>query len=193
MEDNPDYWFRFNAPDSLFGAAQAVREQLARYIGAASGKDVVFVDNATGGMNAVLRSIRLPPTASILFLNVVYGAVRTTIQYVSQHDGQEAMEQVDVAVPSSSDAIVAAVKARLEANPQIKLASFSHITSIPAQILPVKRLAAACHEHGVLVVIDGAHALGQIPINVADIGADFYVANGHKWLYSPKGSAGIVL
>ena len=66
----------------------------------------------------------------------------------------------------------------LIANPAIRIASFSHITSVPAIILPVKQLTRLCKQHGVLVLIDGAHALGQIRIDVQDIGADFYVANG---------------
>ena len=56
-------------------------------------------------------------------------------------------------------------------------------------IMPVKRLAALCHEYGVLVLIDGAHAPGQTPVDVAEIDADFYVGDGHKWLFTPKGVA----
>ena len=69
------------------------------------------------------------------------------------------------------------------------LASFSHISSLPSAILPVKRLAALCHEHGVLVLIDGAHAPGQMAVDVKDVGADFYVGDGHKWMFTPKGVA----
>ena len=72
---------------------------------------------------------------------------------------------------------------------EIVLASFSHISSLPSAILPVKRLAALCHEHGVLVLIDGAHAPGQMAVDVKDVGADFYVGDGHKWMFTPKGVA----
>ena len=71
----------------------------------------------------------------------------------------------------------------------IKLAVISHITSTPAVIYPVKRLTALFHRYGVQVLVDGAHCLGHISIDVQDIDSDYYVANGHKWLYSPKGSA----
>jgi hypothetical protein len=67
--------------------------------------------------------------------------------------------------------------------------SFSHITSLPSIVLPVAELAAVCKAHGVLVLIDGAHALGQLPVNVTALGVDAWLGNGHKWLFSPKGSA----
>eukprot|EP00931_Biecheleriopsis_adriatica_P110476 TRINITY_DN84769_c0_g1_i1.p1 TRINITY_DN84769_c0_g1~~TRINITY_DN84769_c0_g1_i1.p1 ORF type:complete len:459 (-),score=72.10 TRINITY_DN84769_c0_g1_i1:63-1370(-) len=189
MEQQPDFWFRYGGPGTLLGELDRVRTRLARYINAASAKDVVFVDNASGGMNAVLRSIRLPSSALILHLNTVYQMVRETINYVHQHNHEEAPLQVNITLPSSNSEIVNRVEEALRANPAVKLASFSHITSTPAVILPVKDLVHVCHKHGVMVVIDGAHALGQIPIDVQDIASDFYVANGHKWLYSPKGSA----
>eukprot|EP00928_Gymnodinium_smaydae_P064654 TRINITY_DN47936_c0_g1_i1.p1 TRINITY_DN47936_c0_g1~~TRINITY_DN47936_c0_g1_i1.p1 ORF type:complete len:469 (-),score=79.21 TRINITY_DN47936_c0_g1_i1:9-1280(-) len=189
MEANPDHWFRSADADGLAGSLDVVRARLARYIGASDPQDLVFVDGASAGVNAVLRSIRLPPSSAILYLNTAYQMVKNTVRYVHEHDQLEKPLEVPIDIPSSDDDVVAAVERALEANPTVRLASFSHITSVPAIILPVKRLVRACHNRGVLVLIDGAHALGQIPIDVEDIGADFYVANGHKWLYSPKGSA----
>ena len=93
-------------------------------------------------------------------------------------------------MPATSDTILEEVSSFLDAHgDDIYLASFSHIASLPAIILPVKELVALCAKHGVLTLIDGAHALGQIPVNVTDINANFWLGNGHKWLYSPKGSA----
>jgi selenocysteine lyase/cysteine desulfurase len=190
QELRPDYWFRYNGNNrTLFGSLDQARTRIAKLINAKHSGDVVFVDNASGGMNAVLRSVILEPQDKILYLNLAYGMVKTTINYVYEHDEREAPLQANITVPSSNAAIVAAVEAALKASPSIKIASFSHITSIPAVILPVKQLTAACRKRGVLVLIDGAHALGSIPIDVQDIDADFYVANGHKWLFSPKGSA----
>lgn len=95
---------------------------------------------------------------------------------------------VTVSLPPSKSAIIAAVKAALTAH-DIKLVSLSHITSVPSFILPIHELILVCRQHGALVLIDGAHALGQIPINITRLSPDFYVSNGHKWLFSPKGSA----
>jgi selenocysteine lyase/cysteine desulfurase len=115
--------------------------------------------------------------------------VKQTLAYLSDVDNDQ-LVLVNVTLPITDDTIVAAVAAALQANPgQIAMATFSHITSTPGIILPVKRLAELCRAHGVLVFIDGAHAMGHIPLNVTDLGVDFYLSNGHKWLYSPKGSA----
>ena len=71
----------------------------------------------------------------------------------------------------------------------IGLASFSHISSVPGIIFPVERLIALCHKHGVLVLIDGAHCPGQIVLDIPKLGADFYVADLHKWFFNPRGSS----
>jgi selenocysteine lyase/cysteine desulfurase len=189
VESNPDRWFRFHDARSLFGSIDEVRSKLASYIGAANPDDVVLVDGASGGVNAVLRSVRLPESSAVLHLNTAYQMVKNTMNYIHDHDGWETPLEVNITIPSSDAEVVQAVESALDKNPSVRLAVFSHITSIPAVILPVKELTQACKQRGVMVLIDGAHALGQIPIRVEDIGADFYVANGHKWLYSPKGSA----
>lgn len=187
MDLSPDNWFRYEMYDRL----DSVRQQVAAYIHADAG-DVAFVENASHGVNAVLRSVRpRAPRNKILYLNLAYQMVKNTLQFVHDADGEQlVMVNVTFPVESSGASIVAAVTQALEAHPgQIYLASFSHITSIPAIILPLEQLIAACHAHGALVLIDGAHALGQIALDVPALNADFYVANGHKWLYSPKGSA----
>lgn len=71
----------------------------------------------------------------------------------------------------------------------VSVCSFSHITSVPAVILPLAELAAACKAAGAAVVGDGAHVMGEIALDVPSLGVDVYVSNGHKWMYSPKGSA----
>ena len=97
---------------------------------------------------------------------------------------------VNISMPATSDSILEEVSTFLDLHSSsVYLASFSHIASLPAIILPVKELVALCAKHSILTLIDGAHALGQIPVNVTDINANFWLGNGHKWLYSPKGSA----
>jgi len=187
MERNPDQWFRFDGPKTLIGAADLARARVAEYV-KADARDVVFVDGASAGVNAVLRSINLPPHSSILYLNTAYQMVKNTISYVNGERQQRSV-QVNISVPSSKSEILEAVQNALDSNPSVELASFSHITSVPAILLPVEELVQICHQKGIMVLIDGAHALGQIPLNIPKTGADFYVANGHKWLYSPKGSA----
>lgn len=191
MEANPETFIRW----THYGAIDAVRAKLAAYVGAAP-EDVVLIDNASHGMNAVLRSLaeRLGVGAVVLDLNLAYEMVRNTLGYCEQVFGQRVVTANVTADAGGrlmdDDAIVGAVGALLEAHGgAVKLVTVSHITSCPAVVMPVARLAALAHAHGALIVADGAHALGQIsPLAIPALGVDFYVANGHKWLPSPKGS-----
>ena len=184
MEQRPDEWFRYVIYDKM----DELRKVFAKYINA-DPDEIVFVPNASHGVNAILRSLRIKLGEKILFLNVAYTMVKNTIKYL--HDfNDDSLLQVDIKVPGTKDSILDAVRTALENNKgSVKIASFSHIVSLPAMILPIKELIQLCHQHGVLVLIDGAHALGQISLDMKAYDADFYVGNGHKWLYSPKGSA----
>lgn len=153
----------------------------------ANKNDVVLVENASGGVNAILRSLLFQKGDKVLHTNVAYPMVTNTLNWLSQRDGLNSVN-MQITFPATDTTIVGLTKQMVSAG-GYKLCVFSHITSTPAIVLPIKQMTAACHAAGALVLIDGAHALGQIQIDVADIGADFYVANGHKWLYSPKGSA----
>jgi isopenicillin-N epimerase len=88
------------------------------------------------------------------------------------------------------DRMVAQVEQTLkEHSGKIKLAIFSHMSSMPAMIEPVAALTRVCHKYGAKVLVDGAHAPGHIPVDVPDIGCDYYTGNCHKWLFAPKGAA----
>lgn len=127
-------------------------------------------------------------------LDTAYGMVKHTLAYIADMYGVEVI-YVEVPVPLADDTLIdAAITAALEKHrgKKIRMASFSHITSVPALILPIERLARLCRENGVeRVVVDGAHALGNIEVSMRQLdaaGIDFWVGNGHKWLYSPKGT-----
>ena len=189
MEGNPEVFTRF----AQYGAIDRVRAAVAAYVGA-DVDDVVLVDNASHGMNAVFRSLaeRLGRDALVLDLNTVYGMVRNTLAYTEATFGQRVVTAnlTSLGGVVSDDGVVEIVRRALEAaGGAIKLVSVSHITSTPALVLPVARLSALAHAHGALIVVDGAHVMGQIPLDVPSIGCDYYVSNGHKWLSSPKGSA----
>jgi selenocysteine lyase/cysteine desulfurase len=177
-EENPDLWYRSGLGfDNVFDFQDRVRAKMAGYINGGF-NDTVFVDNASNGVNAVLRSLArtLPPGKKIMLLNTAYYMVKMVLQYLEP--SQTLM--VNITLPGSNADILSTVGAALAAN-DVYAASFSHIVSVPAVILPVKELTALCHAHGTLVLIDGAHALGQIPVDVTDLGADFWLGNGHKW------------
>jgi isopenicillin-N epimerase len=88
--------------------------------------------------------------------------------------------------PANADEIVARFEAAAEG---VRLAIVDHITSPTAIVLPLERIVRCLHERGALVIVDGAHAVGQVALDVPATGADWYASNAHKWLYAPKGSA----
>jgi len=92
-------------------------------------------------------------------------------------------------VQSAQDFLAPLEAALKQHGADVKLASIDHISSFPTCVLPIKEIVALCHQYSVPVLVDGAHAIGNIPIDIGDINPDFYTSNGHKWLYSPKGSA----
>ena len=167
MESNPETFIRWDQYPTL----DVVRARLARYIGAET-DDVVLVDNASHGMNAVLRSLaeRLPPASQVLDLNLAYTMVKNTLSYCETVFGHRVITANVTLVPQSlhtEDMIVDALNQTLVAHGgAIKLVSVSHITSTPAIVLPIARIVRCAHAHGALVVVDGAHALGQIALDV---------------------------
>jgi isopenicillin-N epimerase len=179
LEAQPVRFMQNELPKRL----RATAARLAAFLGA-RGEDLVFVDNATAGVNAVLRSLELRPGDEVLTTTHVYGAVRKTLNYVATQTGIAIVEAVVPFPVSGEDEIVAAVVERF--SPRTRLLSIDHITSPTAVIFPVKRIAQAAKARGITVLVDGAHAPGMIDLDIPAVGADFYVGNCHKWLFAPK-------
>ncbi len=181
MEAQPT---RFMA--TLPGLIRAAAEPLAAFLGA-DANDIVFTDNATTGCNAVLRSLALQPDDEILLLSHVYGAVHKTARFVAERAGATLCSAAVPFPDCNDDRLVEAVAQGLTR--RTRLAVIDHIASQSAVVFPAARIAAVCRAAGVPVLIDGAHAPGQIDLDLTAIGADFYTGNCHKWLCAPKGSA----
>jgi isopenicillin-N epimerase len=181
MERQPVAFFADEAPVRVRAAAA----RLATFLGAAA-EDVVFVENATSGMNAVLRNLRFAPGDEILTTDHVYGAVHEVLSHLEQTAGVVAVEAGLPWPVADEDQIVAAVEARM--GPRTRLLAIDHIASRSALILPVARLAASARARGIPVLVDGAHAPGQLALDVPALGADWVVGNCHKWLFAPKGA-----
>lgn len=161
---------------------------MGEYLGA-DGEDIVFVDNASTGVNAVLRSLipQLQPGDELLTTSHVYNAVRQTMLYVCSLTGAKYVE-VDVPFPfSTAEDIVSAVKQAI--TPRTVFAMFDHITSPTGIVFPIQELVDMCKEHSIKVMIDGAHTPGMVDIHLNKLGADWFTGNFHKWLFAPKGSA----
>src|SRR3954463_8843890 len=180
METNPDGFFRETLPGALRQSASA----LAGFIGARPA-DVAFVENATAGMNAVLRSLRFMPGDEILASSHMYGAVRQAIRHVCEVSGARLVE-AEIALPvDGEDALLSPLADRLSS--RTRLLVLDHIASPTGLVFPVRRLTALAREKGARVLVDGAHAPGQLALDVPALGADWYVGNCHKWLFAPRG------
>jgi isopenicillin-N epimerase len=166
LERNPSEFLgrRFH---ELSGEARA---ELAMFVGARP-DDLVFVPNATSGLNAAIRSLRLAPDDEVLTTRHEYGAVTRTWEFVGARLVYAEPEEL-------ADAI----------GPRTRAVCVSHITSPTGLVLPVEKICAAAREAGVLSIVDGAHAPGQLPLDLEVLGADLYAGNCHKWLCAPKGA-----
>ena len=182
MEAQPPRFFMNELPDLVRESAGA----LAGFVGAAPER-TVLVENATTGINAVLRSLRLAPGERIVTTDHVYGAVRNTIRFVSERSGAEVVE-VPVPMPlSAASAVVDALERALDE--RTRLVVVDHVASPSALVFPVAEIVSRCRSRAIPVLVDGAHAPGLVDLDVDAIGADFYVGNAHKWLCAPKGAA----
>lgn len=180
MERNPVAFFGRRSAELLFQA----RRRLGALLGARA-EDLVFVPNATTGVNVVAASLALRAGDEILGTDLEYGACEATWQHHGRRQGAH-YRQVHLPLPLQREEVVERLMAAV--TPRTRLIFLSHLTSTTALILPVAQLCAAARERGIPTLIDGAHAPGQIDVDLQAIGADFYVGNCHKWLCAPKGS-----
>jgi isopenicillin-N epimerase len=162
------------------------RTQLAGYL-KTDPANLVYIPNATHGVNIVARSLHLEPGDEILTSDHEYGACDYTWEYACQKSGAHYIHQpIPFPVNTSEEILESFWKG---VTPQTKVIYLSHITSPTALRLPVESICARARQAGILTVIDGAHAPGQIPLSLDAIGADFYTGNCHKWMLGPKGAA----
>jgi isopenicillin-N epimerase len=159
-------------------------ESVAPFLGSRP-EDMVFVPNVTVGVNAVLGSIPLAPGDEILITDLAYGAVRTTARVVCERSGAT-LKTVAIAYPvrDSGDVVESVVNA---ITPATTLAIVDHVTAQTALVLPVASIARECRARGVAVLVDGAHAPGSRHVDIRALGVDWYSANLHKWMLTPRG------
>ncbi len=165
---------------------EEARKALGAYVHA-DPEDLVFVPNATTGLNIIARSIPIGPNDEILATDQEYGAMDRMWRFVClQSGGRYVRQPIPLPIRDGTE-ILEALWNGVNRNTHILF--ISHITSSTALITPLKSLIACARDLGIITVVDGAHAPGQIPLNLKQLGADFYVGNCHKWMMAPKGAA----
>ena len=173
---------RFMARE-LEGLLDEARAVLADFVGAVP-EDLAFVANATTGVNAVLCSLAFAPGDELLTTDHVYGACRNALDFVAERSGAAV---VTAAVPfplRGPGDVIDAVLARV--TPRTRFALLDHVTSPTGLVFPIAELVAALAARGVDTLVDGAHAVAMLPLDVAALGAAYYAGNCHKWLCAPK-------
>ncbi len=182
MEAQPARFFMNDLP----GLVRQAVEILAPEVGADPAK-TVMVENATSGVNAILRSSNFKPNDRIITTDHVYNAVRNILRYVTDRAACEVVE-VPVSMPlDDPESLVGRILA--ECNSRTRLVIVDHIASPSGIVFPVEEIVRRCHAKGIQVLVDGSHAPGMIDLDIGSIGADWYVGNCHKWLGAPKGAA----
>jgi isopenicillin-N epimerase len=163
----------------------AARADLADFVGT-SADNVVYVPNITWGANAVAHSLKLEPGDEVLATDLEYGAIDRTWRYHCERQGARYINQHITLPVTTPEKVVEELWAGV--TERTRVIAMSHVTSGTALILPVAEVCRRARAAGILTAIDGAHAPGQIDLHLDALGADFYAANCHKWLSSPKGA-----
>ena len=182
MERQPVRFMSDELPAALWDA----RARLAAFL-STQPERLGMVENATAGVNAVLRSIAWRAGDELVLADHAYLAVRHTVQHLAECHGL-VVRRVQLEFPlSGQEAILEAYWSAI--TPRTRLVIVDHIFSTLAVQAPVAEIVAVCQPLGVRVLVDGAHAPGLLPLALDELGADWYVGNCHKWLLAPKGCA----
>ena len=170
-------------------ALDRARAQLAAFVGAPAER-LVFVPNSTTGVAIALHSAELAAGDDILTTDHAYRACMNQLTRLAAARGAT-ITIVEIPLPFDAGGLIDAVARAI--TPRTRLALLDHITSQTALCLPLEALVERLTARGVTVVVDGAHAPGQIALDVGAIGPTWYIGNCHKWLCAPKGSGFLVV
>ncbi len=174
----------FGRPRNETPRLRAAANVIAAFLGA-NGDDLVFVDNATTAANAILRSFPFDAGDEVLVTDLGYGGVTRAAIFATRERGAT-VRTVTMPHPFRAESLVDAYAAAV--GPKTRLAIVDHTTAESGLVFPLRETAARLRAQGVAVLGDGAHAPGSIPVDITSLGVDWYVANLHKWCWTPRSS-----
>jgi selenocysteine lyase/cysteine desulfurase len=170
---------RFEQIDAL-----DIRRQLAALLQAPENA-VALTRCASDALQSLIRNYnRLQPGDQVLLSDLEYDTVKSAMRWLARQRGVEVIEIVH-RHPASFDSLVSTYKDAFERYPRLKLMPLTYVTHRSGLVMPVRAIAAAAREHGVDIILDGAHALGQIDFDLRDLGIAFAGFNLHKWIGAP--------
>jgi isopenicillin-N epimerase len=181
LERQPVEFMQHRLNDLLLQA----RQRLGTFLNA-DAEDLVFVTNVSLGLNTIIRSLALEPGDEVLSTDHEYGTLDRTWELVCNKTGAQYIRRPIPLPITSTEAVVEAIWSGV--SDRTRVLYCSHITSPTALTFPVEQLIQKAKAAGIISIIDGAHAAGQIPLDLTALGADFYSANCHKWMMAPKGA-----
>lgn len=183
-EAAPDRYIRYEYPDLL----DESRAAAASYLGVPI-DELVITSNVSTAINAVLRNLEFEEGDVIVYLDIGYRSNVNTIEYIVETTPAESA-RVDFTLPCSDKEILDAFRDTILAQRgRAKIAIFDTIASLPSVRLPFEEMASIAREHGVMTLVDAAHGVGHLPLDIKTLDPDFLTSNCHKWLYTPRGSA----
>jgi isopenicillin-N epimerase len=182
LEEEPTLFINEIGPEYLKSSRQA----LGKYLNCPA-DDVVYVTSPSYAVNLIAKSIQIKAGDEVLTTNLEYGPCDKTWKYYCEQKGATYKKiQIRFPLESKEDFINQFVN---EITEKTKLIFISHITSSTGLRLPIEEICAIANQRGILIYVDGAHAPGQLPVNLSSLGADIYTGACHKWMLTPKGSS----
>jgi selenocysteine lyase/cysteine desulfurase len=191
QEARPDIFIRYTYPQLLDESRASVAKLLNAPV-----ETVVFVPNATTGVNTVLRNLQWDADGldEILSFDTIYGGCGKTIDYVvATRYGRVGSRTIELQYPLEDVEVVraftGAVKASREKGKRPKVCIFDVVSSQPGVCFPYEAIIAACRDEGIISLVDGAQGIGMVPIDLGKCDPDYFTSNCHKWLHVPRGCA----
>ncbi|KAI8941709.1 hypothetical protein NX059_002917 [Plenodomus lindquistii] len=186
-EARPDHFIRYTYP-TLLNASRAALSSLLK----TPTNTLVFVPNATTGINTVLRNLVYEDGDHIVYFDTIYGACEKTVAYVTETTPAKSVK-IAYKYPVEDKWLVGELRRVVKdvegRGGRVKIAVFDTVVSMPGVRVPFEELVGVCKELGVLSCVDGAHGVGHVDLNLGELDPDFFVSNCHKWLHTPRGCA----
>jgi selenocysteine lyase/cysteine desulfurase len=165
---------------------EKVYARLARFLDVAP-DELLLTRGASEALQILIGGYnKLKPGDAVLYADLDYSAMKSAIQWLADRRGVKVIK-INLPEPASRDNIIDAYARAFEAHPNLKMALVTHVNNLTGLIHPVREIAALAKSHGIDIILDSAHAIGQIDFDLSALGVDFVGINLHKWIGAPIG------